>query len=376
MKKRKVFGIMLPIIGFALVLAAAGCGTGGNSAPFGRDDFDFGEAEVAVPKADRDAKGLYWWPDGPMGWYHEGGGSYVFYSANGGSVAMTAGAQDNPLAAGAASVISVSGVKEPNYGYLGGGPVYKLDDNTMLLFYHMEKHPKGNGTIFYDMVGVAVSKTKDGDGRFTNFEDLGIVLHHAKPYSDDATGAVYGFGGTFAVHDKYFYSYNEENPNDPEDDRRTYQLTVARASIDEIKAAVNEGRPPLFKKYYNGGWTADGLGGKPSPLDIGGIDNFGIDVSYNSYLGKFLMVASDYEADGADVYLAASDDGINWGEFILIADEPGELYAPTIVGGPEERQRETGKEFYVYYTHSIIGASDGWKRWNDGNLVRRKITLK
>jgi len=389
MDKQRSFAFALPIVAAALVFAAMGCGgdiadeTGVPNKPFSRDDFTVGDPVPVVTKAQRDAKGLLYWPDGPMGAINEGNGTYVFYASGvegsqRGRMAMTVGTLDNPAGDGSATIVTISNIKgERNFAYLAGGQVYKLDENTLLLFYHTET-PTGpilpdGGRRSYNEIGAAVSTAKDSNNRFTSFRDLGIVLSPTEPYNENAD--CYGMEGWYTVHDGYLYCYFEDDPGDPNDPNYQIELAVARASLDEIKAAVNEDRAPVFRKYYNGGFTEPGRNGKSSPLERGNPNTWGIDVSYNTYLNKFLMILGQWEFDGPDLYLMVSDDGINWSDRYLIANDDGELYMPSTVGGPEVGQRETGKEFYVYYVRSSIGVTNGGARWGDAELVRRTITL-
>jgi len=390
MNKQRFTALALPIVGAVLLLIAAiGCGTGGDdSASFGRGDFTVGEDELIYTRAQREAKGLFGWPDGTMGWYHEGGGTYAFYGPDFTdekddiAISLTVGTLDNPAGNDPKTIVTVSNVKVPrnNYDYISAGPVYRLDENTMLLIYHMEQPvPYGEGRA-YCVLGAAVSTSKDGNGRFTSFKDLGLIISPSKPFSNKFFQDLvdgYAFDiimGEFAVYNGYFYMYFKDTNNDPEIWDPENQLAVARASIEEIRAAVNEDRAPVFRKYYNGGWTEDGLGGKSSELKKENHGTNWLDVSYNTYLNKFLMVVSwDFQWK-QDLFLLVSDDGINWSDTYRIANEAGALTYPTIVGGPEAGQRETGKDFSVYYTRSI-NATIGGDMWADIELVRRKITL-
>lgn len=66
-----------------------------------------------------------------------------------------------------------------------------------------------------------------------------------------------------------------------------------------------------------------------------------------------------------------SDDGIAWAERKILVDENGECFYPSILGFGDD-QRQTGTEFYVYYSLSTKG---GFERWHDAVIARRKITV-
>jgi len=125
-----------------------------------------------------------------------------------------------------------------------------------------------------------------------------------------------------------------------------------------------------------------GLRGKSSALEKGNPQSGWLDATYNTYINKFILVMSVYQADkngketGNALFLLTSSDGIHWGERVRIAGEAGaELQYPTIVG-KEEGQRETGQEFYVYYTFSRKGSEDGRDRWEDAEFRMLTIKLK
>ena len=96
------------------------------------------------------------------------------------------------------------------------------------------------------------------------------------------------------------------------------------------------------------------------------------DVSFNKYLGKYIMVVSaqNSNTNKPNLYLTESADGLVWGSRKLIADEPGESFYTTIVGSGSE-PRVSGQQFYIYYTFSVAGE---WDRWSDAVLARRLIS--
>jgi hypothetical protein len=349
-----------------LFIILIGCANGTTSDSL---TFTVGQGEVIYTKEQRDALGLFWWPDGNIGAVNNDNGTYVFYAANGPQIGMTVGSLDK-LGEYASQGITVLNQKTDN-NYIAGGPVYKFDENTLLLFYHMEKHPGNDGTRFYSMLGVAASTTKDSQGHFIDFRDLGLIISSNRPYSDTIAHAVEMLGAGLAIYNGYVYIYFSDYI-DGTNFWNVNQLAVARASISDIATAVNNNAAPAFMKYYNGSFSEYGLGGKSSPLESGNPSTTWLDMSYNSYLSKFLMVAAQYKTPNqVDLYLAVSNDGLNWSNRMLISNEAGEKFYPTIIG-MEDEPRVTGKEFYIYYTHSIAGA---WDRWSDAKLLRRKITL-
>ncbi len=131
------------------------------------------------------------------------------------------------------------------------------------------------------------------------------------------------------------------------------------------------GQGTSFTKYYNGGWTESGLGGKSSYLENLNPGNSWLSVSNNDYLGQLVMVSSQGSANGVDLAMTTSSDGVNWAPRQPVAVDPGEQFYPSILGtGPDPTH--SGQSFYVYYTDSKKGA---WGRWKDAQLLRRQITV-
>jgi hypothetical protein len=79
-----------------------------------------------------------------------------------------------------------------------------------------------------------------------------------------------------------------------------------------------------------------------------------------------VMAQNKITGRGTDLYLASSQDGLNWTRRHLLAKGPGESFYPSLV----EAEDEEPGVYYVYYTHSLAGE---WDRWSDAALVRRKI---
>ena len=239
-----------------------------------------------------------------------------------------------------------------------GGPVYH-DPATgaRLMIYHAEKHGR-SAKDFYSVLGLAVSTDAAG----LKFRDLGTIIE-----PNLQTGQTEVGGGSFAVVDNQLHVYYRDwFPNGT-----TSEVAVARARISDLVSNALSGLGTSFNKYYNGGWTEPGRGGLSSPLEIGNPSNSWLGVSYNDYLNQLVMVTSQWESGGGDLYLSTSPDGINWSPRQPIALDAGEQFYPSLIGtGPDPTH--TGQSFYVYYTDSKKGA---WSRWKDAQLVRREITI-
>jgi hypothetical protein len=259
--------------------------------------------------------------------------------------------------------ISVEGTFDN--GYAGFGSVY-LNKATgeILAFYHAEDHEGVAASIYgpayYASVGLAISK----DGGRT-FEKMGQVLTSHKPKSASSTDGAQGVGGPSVIVDPsgqylymYFMDWTREAP--------WGDIGVARSRIED------GGRPGTWFKYYNGGFTERGLGGRATLIVGGRVPGDWAafpSVSFNSYLNQYLMV---YAAkDG--FYAMTSGDGITWASPTqLLTSATGwsgsrvSLY-PTIIG---EDDTHTGKENCLYYGFTPKSLNEECH-----HMVRQRITF-
>lgn len=320
--------------------------------------FSIGAKETVYSSSKRKSKGSSW-PDGNFGVLSNGDGTYDFYAANSSKIKVTTGTLEDP-AKKKVGTGKIWNIPKKTYKYVAGGPVYEdAASGARLMVYHAEKH---FGSRYSVDLGLAVSFDPKG----LDFFDLGPIITPnipvgANPYSSDLGG------GTFAIKDGMFNVYFRDYLADPADGFSA-ELAVARAPLADVISNSISGQRTDFTKYYNGGWTEPGLGGRSSPLEIGNPANWWADVSYNEYLDQMVMVSSQWQAGGTgpDLYLATSSDGVNWSARQPLVLDSGEQMYPTIIGtGPDPQV--TGQSFYVYYT-------DG-KRWSGAQLARRLVTF-
>ena len=252
--------------------------------------------------------------------------------------------------------VTITGVPKKTFSYLAGGPVFEDPySGARLMLYHAEDG--GKGKSFYSMLGMAIST----DPAHQEFRDLGVIIKPTLPSGNAEVG-----GGSFAIVNGYMNVYY----NDWTADGNINVVSVARASMADLMTNALIGRSTAFNKYYNGGWSEPGLGGKSSYLETGNPANSWLGVSYNEYLNQLVMVSSQWSGDGGDLYMTTSPDGVNWAPRTPLAVDPGEQFYPSIIGANGSITR--ARQFYVYYTDSQKGA---WGRWNDAQLRRREITI-
>ncbi|MCL2008562.1 MAG: hypothetical protein FWG77_10820 [Treponema sp.] len=340
----------------------------------GQTEFSISSSEVIITAAERLRRNLRWWPDSIIGAVNKGDGTYTFYISDGPISNMSVGTLDN-LGQRNNRNFRILSPRTRNLDYMSGGPVYRLDEDTLLLFYRGETYHAGNWREFNSMLGVAVSTTKNRRGDFVNFRDLGLILTTHVSFDEVRTVTllpVEMMSPAFAVYDGYMYMYFCDF-NSPHD-YMTRFISVARASIADIATAVKNNTAPVFHKYYNGSFTENGLGGRSTPLG-NNLNNGMIDVSYNTYINQFIMLSVQYDSNTTtNMYLSTSVDGITWSRRVRISDERPDLFHTSIIGLGDD-PRLTGKEFYIYYNHSLTPRSPTSNRLHDATLLRRRITI-
>lgn len=339
------------------MLLIAGCVCAGEP-----DLFTAGDREVVATKEQRDANGLKWFMDGNLG-VLRAGDHVQLYGANGSQPVRVTGTQQNPLL----KVESVSiATRSKHFRYLSGGPVYRdPQSKRIFLFYHAEIH-RGTASNFYSIIGLCVQTDDDG----LEFTDLGPVFAANTP-SERAEGTVEICGAPYVIKDGYFYVYARDELSNGK--LKQSNLSVAKARVSDVVRAGLEGKSAEWMKYHNKAFTEPAVGGRSTPLEKHNPQTRWMDVSYNTALEKYIMVVAVNTSPGkVELFLTCSDDGITWAERRKLADEEGESFYPSIVGFGED-PRQTGPEFYIYYTFSRKGE---WDRWSDAEIVRRRITVR
>lgn len=323
--------------------------------------FTVGEREVVATREQREALGLKWFIDGNGG-VLASGDVVRLYGANGREPVRVTGSRENPLQRVARVSIETDNT---NFQYLAGGPIYRDPTaNRLFLFYHAEIH-RGSFKNFYSVLGISIQTDEQG----LEFKDLGPIFTANVP-REKAASAVEVCGSPYISKDGYFYVYARDVMADG--NPRQSNLSVARAKVSEVVSAGLEGNSAKWMKYYEGAFSEPAVGGKSSPLERGNPGTRWMDISYNAALDKFVMiVAANTLFQNVELFITCSEDGIHWEDRRKLFAEQGEVFYPTISGFLGD-SRQTGAEFYVYYTFSEKG---GWARWNDALIVRRRITF-
>lgn len=324
-------------------------------------NFSVGKREVVTTKELRDTLGLKWFIDGNMG-VVKMGNKVQFYGANGHTPVRITGTLEKPTQKVEHVTISTD---NKHFKYLSGGPIYRDPKSKRLfLFYHAEIH-RGSAHNFYSVLGLCVQTDKDG----LQFKDLGLIFE-TNVSNEKAKSIVEVCGSPFIIKDGYFYVYARD---EFADGSGQINLSVARARVSDVIRAGLKGKNAKWKKFYNGSFSQPAIGGKSSPLEKGNPNTRWIDVSYNTVLKKYIMVvAANLQNGKVELFFTNSKDGITWEPRKSLVRENSESFYPSIVS-LQENPRETGSEFYIYYTFSKKGE---WNRWDDAVIARRKVTVK
>jgi hypothetical protein len=228
--------------------------------------------------------------------------------------------------------------------------IYQTDAGGILGFVHIEREPDD----------VAGHKGRVGLAWSTDFgESFTYLGHIAIP---DGDPEIYNVSGVpYFIKDGYFYAYYIDRcpPGRP-------SIAVIRAPVAEVIAAARKGKITPWKKYYNGGWTEPGIGGKCTqlmPTDEGTINS---DAVYSSYTNKAYMLLSDTAANNDKLLkLYESTDGISWTFAKTIVRSPasavkqGYLYSWIVPSGAVSPENNiTGRFFHVYAARDAAASSE------------------
>ena len=318
------------------------------------------------------------WPDGPTFALKNDSG-YFFFSIdagthhrqlwhgqwvgnnNSGSVVRTEGTLDHPLGSAPPIDVVIDHNPDPQvnphncdptkfphhycYTYIGGGPVYQVPRGRVgagkwLLVYHAEYNSPN-----YYLLGLAISSDQG-----KHWTDIGEIIRFNQAFSYNGNPAPAAVGDpplVISPDGKYFYVYFQ----DWLQNGVVTNVSVARAPIDAVLQAAFGGsvhQAAAFTKYYQGAWSQPGIGGNSTDLLPNARYSGGLDVAYNNYIQRYMMLNSDSQ----NFSYAESVDGLLWTDTVFLG-----MYGnlPDLAGyampiGIGDDPATLGKQFYVYYT--------------------------
>ena len=254
--------------------------------------------------------------------------------------------------------------------YLMAGPIYRVDDRTLLMFALSGWASTFGGPGSYGSVDIVFSQD---DGQ--SWEYVGPILKQPVTYEAwTAAGPAYGDyasqGTAYVVARNpdgddvdYFYCYfsqveGEVLGRDGDFHRNFIPCGVARAPIDDVVHAVKyrsatqvddqgrlvfdlDGNPvDLWWKWRGDGahegWNSPGRGGRATSVTrVGGAR--ANQVAWNTALDRYVMVAEPADAASNRLYFLTSDDGLRWSlpEPMLAKEDPAPVLGNPTILAPE-----------------------------------------
>ena len=206
--------------------------------------------------------------------------------------------------------------------------VFRENGVNFVGFYHAEDHwfPHTSNDIAWKSLAVTFSSDK---GKTWSAGNQIITSPTSKP----ATPTWGGSGDCCVVWDhinnRWMCYYQEHN-------------ILMAVSTDP------KGAPGTWKKYYNGAFTENGLGGQHTKLP--GLENApggNPSVHWNTYLKKWVMVWHGWSPP--KIYVSVSEDGVHWEEpkSIIVSSISGRAWYPTIIGNTDVEAGQIAKIYYA-----------------------------
>jgi hypothetical protein len=247
--------------------------------------------------------------------------------------------------------------------------IYKHGTGALLGLVHLEDQSDVAGVDDDEDFKMGLAYSED-DGQ--TFEYLGDILDE-RDVSDRGHNIK---GGAYIIRNvagiNYFYVYFNDLVGGID------TTAVARAKVSDVMTAAANGTvtiagQQLWKKYNDGTWTENGLGGLSSNLNTPGwianpalpvpfprpeswLNTHG-DIVYSTHVGKYIWGTATERADssGNGVALFFSSDGLNWTNRTVVYDTA----SATAVGsyaffgstftGSDATAYEVGEAFHLYY---------------------------
>ncbi|MCC5950976.1 MAG: hypothetical protein JJU45_02655 [Acidimicrobiia bacterium] len=337
--------------------------------------WDIGRSEVVVSDEERRANGLDQWIDGNIG-FVELDGVVRGFAANGPQSAQWTVGSDRLVEDVLETRMDIVGLPD-DVRHAAGGPVH-LDEASGALFmlYHGEQYPGGvvSTADFWSFVGMAVSVD-----RGATFTDRGPVITPHVAIDDPArTFAVEVGGAPFVVGDDgNMYVYFRDVVVEEGDHVSALNLSVARASLDELVADGLAGRATAWHKFDGEGWSEPGVGGKGAEIMAGAPHPNWFDVAYLADSDLYVLVASHGGGVQWQVWGSVSRDGLTWTQpQTLFADPEGTESLYVSLSSPDLRSQRVvhGDVVHLYRTRSTV-AEGSRTRW-DGEVTIERTELR
>ena len=373
MQHNRRVGSRLTVVGLLMVavgVASAGRAEG-SAPPSYRLNIDLTSDEFTILEVDE--SGLIGSPDGHVTFIREGGVVRFWAPLAGGKtvellttdIVDLHAASDPPVI-----VLGPSGGSNLDSEYAGGSKVLRLSGGRLAMLYQGENHACGG-----DRAEVTIAlATSDDDG--ATWQRQGAIIT-APPwtFASCADAMFYGAGSFSAVVSpdrQYLYVYfNQWLPD---------ESGVTRVARSLISSGLG---PGTWSKYYQGGWTQPGLGGRaddvlPVPATERdllersvAIPTVSWNTTYHMWLAVYVTITG--------FWYSSSADGLHWnpaeqlfGGVVLFApeslvDHQQYIYYPSLVDPLADEDGRTSE------TGILLYAQGGWTAAH--HMVARTVDI-
>jgi hypothetical protein len=219
--------------------------------------------------------------------------------------------------------------------------VYRGENSTLVGFSHIEyKNSTGR-----QVKSMAVSTSSNGGEKFSDPRE---ILTASRSF--DVNNKYQGLGDGCVVkdyaNDRFIAFFSE--------------VTDIKVS-PTISMAVSydpNGAPGTWKKWHNGDFTEDGLGGQCSPIAVlSRIPGSNPSVHFNTWLSMYVMVFASWENG---LFISYSKDLITWSDpaQIIKAGEVEIIRYPTVIGNSSNFAGQTATLYYAENVDDESGKRD------------------
>jgi len=280
-----------------------------------------------------------WIPDGHISVLPDGEGKYMMYWSEFSNSRTTGDSQFPEDQKTLDPVDPVFGGRVgnagPSNGYNDGGSwlmsVHRHNGDTLIGFYHGESHwyPRDGNFTAWKSICVAYSF----DNGYT-WEDQGPIVTSNTPKPETRRWG--GAGDCCVIWDPVnnrWNCYHQEH---------NIRLAV---SYDPL------GAPGTWKKYYDGDFNEEGLGGMSTPIsNLSNVGGANPSVHWNTFYEKWVMT---YHGWDGGIYITLSSDGVIW-EYPkkIISKQSYNRWYPTIIGETDTKAGRLARLYYAEFNSS------------------------
>lgn len=246
--------------------------------------------------------------------------------------------------------------------------IYKHSTDTLIGLVHREDlYPANHDPYQRNRYYIGIARSFDGGD---SWKYLGDVLGNAANALHSKGNPNMGGVPALIVGPYIQLYFNEINAQEEK------SISVARARLSDLIAAVRRDSVCIFTKYKEGKWNENGMTGTGSQIIPGfekGYDAHS-DAAYCAPLRKYLLTLHTHATSG-NLLLYQSTDGVHWESNPIVLDHcPGMMHPySSIVGFGKDSRDDSfvvGNTFYIYYVRKK------GKDYDYDEMYYKKIQIK